>query len=232
MTTKGPSRKQVTVPINADNSKNFIKDSSSHVSNINRALKNIKSDVIADFICSDNKDMVITTNKVASPLNLQTIRRYVKNMNNIEVNHIELPRLLQPKSFLKIIGISYLREDTLAFITADMVEKIVKDNHIFNNIILVLRSKVIKVLPILDMSIIWFDIWDAQSGVKVKGLINRCFNIGSYITTIQGANMNLGILQCKNCWKWGYMTGVYRIQGARHIRCNGPYKSEHYHYFI
>lgn len=65
------------------------------------------------------------------------------------------------------------------------------------------------------MSIIWIDIWNVQSNTKAKGLINRYFNVGSYIATIRGTNMNLGILQCKNCWKWEYITGVYRIQEAK-----------------
>jgi len=48
-------------------------------------------------------------------------------------------------------------------------------------------------LPKLDIAIIWLDIWDIQSGSKAKGLINRCFNVESYITTIRGTNMNLGV---------------------------------------
>jgi len=39
MTTKGPSRKQVIVLINGDNIKKFMKESSSHISNLNKALK-------------------------------------------------------------------------------------------------------------------------------------------------------------------------------------------------
>jgi len=85
MTTKGPSRKQVIVPINMENSVNFMKDSSFCITNINRALKSIKSDIMADFICADNRGVVITTTKVAGNLNLQTIERYVKNINNINV---------------------------------------------------------------------------------------------------------------------------------------------------
>jgi len=81
-------------------------------------------------------------------------------------------------------------EDANSPITADIVEKIIKDNHIFNNVILVLRPRVIKVSLKSDMSIIWFDIWDAQSDSRAKGLINRCFNMGNYIATIQDANMN------------------------------------------
>ena len=83
-------------------------------------------------------------------------------------------------------------------ITADMVEKIIKYNQIFNNIVLVLRLKVIKILLKSDMFIIWFDIWDVQSGSRAKGLINRCFNVGNYIATIQDTNMNPGVSQYKN----------------------------------
>jgi len=50
MTIKGPFRKQVIVPMNDDNKKNFMKESSSHVTNINSALKNIKSEVMVDFV--------------------------------------------------------------------------------------------------------------------------------------------------------------------------------------
>jgi len=39
MTTKGPSRKQTIIPMNSDNIKKFMEKSSSHVSNLNSALK-------------------------------------------------------------------------------------------------------------------------------------------------------------------------------------------------
>jgi len=81
------------------------------------------------------------------------------------------------------------------------------------------------------MSIIWIDIWDAQSDIKAKGLINRYFNVGSYIATICGVNMNLEVLQCKNCWKWDHTTGACRIQGARYTKCSSPHQSIHHQKF-
>jgi len=65
MTTKDPSRKQVIIPMNNDIAKEFIKNSSSHIANINRALKTIKSNTIADFICVDSKGIIITTNNIS-----------------------------------------------------------------------------------------------------------------------------------------------------------------------
>ena len=78
----------------------------------------------------------------------------------------------------------YFLENANALLLADVVETIIKENHIFNNIVVTSRPQIIKVLPKSDMAIIWLDIWNIQSGSKTKGLINRYFNVGKYIITI------------------------------------------------
>ena len=45
---------------------------------------------------------------------------------------------------------------------------------------------------------------------------------------IRGASMNPGVLQCKNCWKWGHITFSCRIQGSKYINCNRLHKSNNY----
>ena len=90
MTTKDYSRKQVIVPMNNDNKTKFIKDSSNHITNINRVLKNIKSETMVDFVQPENSDITIITNKVMLALELQTIENYIKNMNYIEAKGIEV----------------------------------------------------------------------------------------------------------------------------------------------
>ena len=70
MTTKGPSHKQVIVPMNSEVAGRFLKDSSMHIININHALKNIKSKIMANFIHVKDKDIVISTNNVVSPSDL------------------------------------------------------------------------------------------------------------------------------------------------------------------
>jgi len=56
--------------MNTNNSKIVISQANKHISNINRLLKGVKSNVSADFICSDNKGVIITTNKVAKLLQI------------------------------------------------------------------------------------------------------------------------------------------------------------------
>ena len=40
--------------------------------------------------------------------------------------------------------------------------------------------------------------------------------------------MNLGVLQCKNCWKWKHTTFTCYTHGAKCQKCNGPHKIKYY----
>jgi len=119
----------------SDNNKNnFMNESSAHVSNINRVLKNIKLDVMVNFIHSDAAGIIVVTNKVAASLDLQSI------------------------------SLLYLQENTNNPINSNIVENILKDNHIFNNIMLASKPCVIKVSPKSDIVIVWI-----------------CYNLSLYI---------------------------------------------------
>ena len=158
MTTKGLSHKQIIVPINKEMANKYIKDTSNHISSINQALKIIKSSIIADFICIDNRGIIISTNNITSPSDLQEVKKIVKNSLQDNDNQIAFSHLPQLKSYLKIVGIPYLNEQTNAHISSEDIEKILKSNHIFNNIVLASRPQVIKVSPKSDMAIIWINI--------------------------------------------------------------------------
>ena len=144
--------------MNDNNKNNFMEESNVHVTNMNRALKNIKTEVMVDFIWSNSRGIIIVTNKVASSLDLQMIKNYVKNAKYINMDEVEVPRLSQSKSYLKIIGIPYLQENTVTSITSSVVEDIIKKNHIFNNIVLASKPCIIKIFLKSDMAIILVDI--------------------------------------------------------------------------
>jgi len=88
ITMKGPSRKQVIVPMNKDNINNILVTVNEHIANINRALKNVKSNVTVNFIHPENIGIITVSNLVALQSDLQVIRRYVKNIDNIRSNDI------------------------------------------------------------------------------------------------------------------------------------------------
>ena len=132
--------------------------SSIHIADLNRSLKNIKSDVIVDYIQLELIGITIVTNKVALSLNLQVIENYVKNVENVNLEYIEASRLPQLKFYVKIIGIPYFIENTNISIMLDFIESIIKSNHIFNNLSLVSKPQVIKASSKSDIAIIQVDI--------------------------------------------------------------------------
>ena len=71
-----------------------MEDSCNHIININRTLKNIKLEVIVDFICSDQSGITIITNKVVSSLDLQIIKNYIKSAKHIIAEKVEILQLL------------------------------------------------------------------------------------------------------------------------------------------
>ena len=171
MTTKGPLRKQVIIPINNNIAKEFIKDSSSHIININQALKAIKSSTIANFIQVEDKGIVITTNNVSLDSDLQKIKKYVSSLSS-NADKVLLAWLSQSKSYLKIVDIPFNSEKTNSHILLDEIENVLKNNHLFNNIVLASKPHVIKVSPKSNIAIVWINIWNTQNGSNTKKVIN------------------------------------------------------------
>jgi len=95
MTIKGPSYKQIIIPIGENNIKKFMTLSSKHVANLNQAFKNIQSDIFTNFICKDYQDLIIMANKVALPSNLSTVENYIKNIHSVNANDIQSVHLLK-----------------------------------------------------------------------------------------------------------------------------------------
>jgi len=94
MTTKRPFRKQVIISMSSENINIISKHMDKYIFNINRLFKSIKSNVIADFLCPDNKGIIVTTNQIALALDMNIINRFIKETDNINFNDILSSRLL------------------------------------------------------------------------------------------------------------------------------------------
>ena len=106
------------------NSNKFIAMSNIYVANINRVLKSIKSDTMADFIWADQRGLTITTNKVTSMLDLNIIDRYIKNVDVVDLEDVIALWLSQSKSYFKILGILYIRKNNNTSVSLDFVKQI------------------------------------------------------------------------------------------------------------
>jgi len=126
------------------------------------------------------------------------------------------------------MGIPYFVDKSNTCISSEDIEYILKNNYIFNDIVLVSKPRIIKVSPKSDMAIVWINIWDTQNSNNAKKIINRHFNVGSVIAIVRGTNMNPGVPQYKNCWKWGHLADVCCIQRSKYVKCNSPHMTEHH----
>ena len=125
ITTKDSSCKQIIISMESTNSKKFMKYSDNHITNLNCALKGIKSNTIIDFIHIDYCSLIVIVNKVATPSKLYVVENYIKNTTFVDFNGIQFACLSQSKSYLKILSIPYLIEDTNMPINSCIVESII-----------------------------------------------------------------------------------------------------------
>ena len=77
--------------------------SDGYVTNLNYALKGIKSDTIIDFIQVDYRNLIMTANKVAFSFDLSIVGNYVKGINIIDLKILtHLSTLVWLKSLLNL----------------------------------------------------------------------------------------------------------------------------------
>ena len=141
--------------MSGENISSFMKSSSLHVANLNRLLRNAKSEVLTDYIHSDPIGITIVTNKVSQQSDMVIINNYVKSLDNI--NSLQVDELHHPKSksYLKIISIPFFpHANSQERLTLNDIKTILKQNHIFDNISLASKPRVIKVSPKSDIAIV------------------------------------------------------------------------------
>ena len=109
---------------------------------------------MVDFICSDDKKIVITTNKIATLSDLNIIEKYIKELNNVNLSDIISLRLPQSKSYLKILGILYFVDDTNLSVMLDIIKWVIKTTHLFKDTVLASCLHVIKALLKSNMAIV------------------------------------------------------------------------------
>lgn len=89
MTTKGPSCKQIIVPMDSENINKFMTFFSEHVANLNHTLKGIRSDIFIYFIHFNYCGLIVISNKVTFSSDLNVVENYIKNINFVDSNNVQ-----------------------------------------------------------------------------------------------------------------------------------------------
>ena len=220
MTTQGPTRYQVLIPLALAAAEMVVANTASAVESCNKGLVSTCSKLRVESVCKAWDGVSMSTNSVASVAELEVIKQQLKKTASLsEVTEVK-PHLPQSKSFLKVLGIPYQDSKTSLPVTPVQVTKALSSSLLFKDITLASPSS--------DMFVIQIDIWDFQKGFKSKMLINCSFNFGHHTAIVRKIAMYPGVAQCCNCWCQRYPIHACHTQGTKCQKCSGLYRVENY----
>jgi len=84
---------------------------------------------------------------------MSIIKKYLKENENINLDYIDSYCLSKSKLY-KILDLLYILDNTNLPITSEIIEKVIKELYIFNDIVLVLKSWIIKVSFKYDIAVV------------------------------------------------------------------------------
>jgi len=131
----------------------IINQANGIITNIIIGLKNSNFKTIADFVKLVDNRVIINTNQAVSSQDVSIIIKMIKDTMNINLNSIENLCLPKSKSYLKITGLSYAKT-TNTPVTPSLVEEVLKNTHIFNDIVLMFKPYIIKTTSNYDSAVI------------------------------------------------------------------------------
>ena len=85
ITTKRLLQRQIIILMENGNISKVTLSVDNHILNIN---KNLKSNIMADFVWANHHSLIITINKIILSSDLSTIESYIKNIDSLESNDI------------------------------------------------------------------------------------------------------------------------------------------------
>ena len=158
MTTQGPTRHQVLVPLDSAAAELIVANTASAVQSCNKGLVEARSKLRVESVRKAWDEVSMSTNSVASAAELEVIKQWLKKTAGLgESTEVE-PRLPQSKSFLKILGVPYWDSKSSLPITLAQVEAALSNSPLFEGVSLASMPRIMKASPSSDMSVIWIDI--------------------------------------------------------------------------
>jgi len=158
MTTQGPTRHQVLIPLTPAAAEMMVANAASTVQSCNKGLVSACSKLRVESVHKTWDGVSMSTNSVAFAAELEVIKQWLKKTANLgDVTEVE-PHLSQSKSFLKILGIPYWDSKISLPVTLAQVAEALSSSPLFESVILASMPHIMKASPSSDMFVIWIDI--------------------------------------------------------------------------
>ena len=106
MTTQGPTRYQVLIPLTLAAAETVVANAALAVESCNKGLVSARSKLRVESVHKTWDSVSMSTNSVASVVELEVIKQWLKKTASLgEITEVK-PHLSQSKSFLKVLGVS------------------------------------------------------------------------------------------------------------------------------
>jgi len=107
MTTHGPTRCQVLIPLDTSTAEVVVANAATAVESCNKGLVEAHSKLRVESVHKAWDGISMSTNFVASTAELEVIKQWLKKVTGLATSTVVKPCLPQSKSFLKILGVPY-----------------------------------------------------------------------------------------------------------------------------
>jgi len=107
MTTYGPTRCQVLIPLDTPTTEVVVANAATAVEFCNRGLVEAHSKLRVESVHKAWNGISMSINFVASAAELEVIKQWLKKVTGLATSTVVEPHLPQSKSFLKILGVPY-----------------------------------------------------------------------------------------------------------------------------
>ena len=107
MTTHGPTRHQVLIPLDTPTAEVVVANAATAVESCNRGLVETHSKLRVESVCKAWDGISMSTNFVTLAAELEVIKQWFKKVAGLAASTVVEPCLPQSKSFLKILGVLF-----------------------------------------------------------------------------------------------------------------------------
>jgi hypothetical protein len=134
------------------------------------------------------------------------------------------------RSFLRVLGVPFLTKD-LPALTPDDARRSLSSSVYADHIQLAAPPRIVRDSKTSDTCTIFFDIWDSQTGSRMKAFVGRSVNIRGAACVFRPARVNVGVPFCQRCCLWGHSQDKCNSPRVVCPICMGPHREESHRSF-
>ena len=186
---------------------------------ISHLVDSLSSSIIVKLFRLLYGGLCLSTTSIPTPSDLSRVKTFMHTLipKGSSVR-CEVPSL---QSFCKLIGVPFLhRGNPINLKDASLIlaSSVYKDS-----IRLATPPRIVHDSRWADTCTIYFDIWDLQTGCRMKSFIDCSLNVGSVVCFFCKASMKIRAPLCTHCYSWGHNTNYCNSSCMVCPICNGPH---------